>query len=284
MTVGAVPLPGRQAAWPSRTPHYWYELLATTASAAAWPASVSTLTAAEHLTAKPRFLLAAPRHGPSVAAACPSPGPPTLPPIHSTHVFFSSLLFPSHHSLLPKPPPSTPTMLRSTRYMPVARLARGYASAAAASAQTGSLSPLAAKAAEEVSAKWKGTSATGGNTKNYIGGEFVESKADRWLEVRDPVSSGVCVVTREARRREGEVPKAVPCRAEARERERREPDSQRKSPADALPRLRRPSSTASPRPPAPSSTRLSLPPRRRTRRGPRRRSCAASASCSSSST
>ncbi|WOO81886.1 putative methylmalonate-semialdehyde dehydrogenase [acylating], mitochondrial [Vanrija pseudolonga] len=79
-------------------------------------------------------------------------------------------------------------MLRSTRYMPVARLARGYASAAAAAAQTGSLSPLAAKAAEEVSAKWKGTSATGGNTKNYIGGEFVESKADRWLEVRDPAS------------------------------------------------------------------------------------------------
>ncbi|TXT06001.1 hypothetical protein VHUM_03762 [Vanrija humicola] len=79
-------------------------------------------------------------------------------------------------------------MLRSTRFMPVARLARGYASAAAATAQTGSLSPLAAKAAEEVSAQWKGTSATGGNTKNYIGGEFVESKADRWLEVRDPAS------------------------------------------------------------------------------------------------
>ncbi|KAL1412370.1 hypothetical protein Q8F55_000115 [Vanrija albida] len=79
-------------------------------------------------------------------------------------------------------------MLRSTRYMPAARLARGYASAAAASAQTGALSPLAAKAAEEVSAQWKGTSATGGNTKNYIGGEFVESKATRWLDVRDPAS------------------------------------------------------------------------------------------------
>jgi malonate-semialdehyde dehydrogenase (acetylating)/methylmalonate-semialdehyde dehydrogenase len=43
------------------------------------------------------------------------------------------------------------------------------------------------KAAEEVSSKWKGTTANGGKTKNYIGGEFVESSATKWLEVRDPV-------------------------------------------------------------------------------------------------
>lgn len=43
------------------------------------------------------------------------------------------------------------------------------------------------KAAEEVSSKWKGTTANGGKTKNYIGGEFTESSADKWLEVRDPV-------------------------------------------------------------------------------------------------
>jgi len=43
------------------------------------------------------------------------------------------------------------------------------------------------KAAEEVSSKWKGTTANGGKTKNYIGGEFVESSAKKWLEVRDPV-------------------------------------------------------------------------------------------------
>lgn len=29
---------------------------------------------------------------------------------------------------------------------------------------------------------------TGGSTKNFIGGQFVESKADKWLEVHDPVS------------------------------------------------------------------------------------------------
>jgi hypothetical protein len=43
------------------------------------------------------------------------------------------------------------------------------------------------KAAEEVSSKWKGTTANGGKTKNYIGGEFVDSSAKKWLEVRDPV-------------------------------------------------------------------------------------------------
>ena len=48
-------------------------------------------------------------------------------------------------------------------------------------------STLGVKAAEEVSSKWKGTTANGGKTKNYIGGKFVDSTASRWLEVRDPV-------------------------------------------------------------------------------------------------
>lgn len=46
--------------------------------------------------------------------------------------------------------------------------------------------PTAHSAAQKLSAEWKGTSATGGNTKNFINGEFVESKTDKWLEVRDP--------------------------------------------------------------------------------------------------
>lgn len=67
---------------------------------------------------------------------------------------------------------------------------RAYASAALASTSSNSkLSPLALKAAEEVSSKWKGTTANGGKTKLYIGGEFLDSKTDTWLEVRDPVSS-----------------------------------------------------------------------------------------------
>lgn len=43
--------------------------------------------------------------------------------------------------------------------------------------------------AEQLSSEWKGTSSTGGNTKNYIGGEFVESKASEWHDVLDPVCS-----------------------------------------------------------------------------------------------
>jgi malonate-semialdehyde dehydrogenase (acetylating)/methylmalonate-semialdehyde dehydrogenase len=71
-------------------------------------------------------------------------------------------------------------------------LRRGVRYAATATATSSSSSaakfaPLAMKAAEEVSSKWKGTTANGGKTKNYIGGEFVESSASKWLEVRDPV-------------------------------------------------------------------------------------------------
>ncbi|WVF72915.1 methylmalonate-semialdehyde dehydrogenase (acylating) [Kwoniella sp. CBS 6097] len=74
--------------------------------------------------------------------------------------------------------------------------ARSYASPALASSSAsqsqgkGGLSPLAVKAAQEVS-KWRGTSALGESTKNYIGGEFRESKADKWLEVRDPSTQTV---------------------------------------------------------------------------------------------
>lgn len=64
---------------------------------------------------------------------------------------------------------------------------RQYAMAAANSTSTAKFAPLAMKAAEEVSSKWKGTTANGGKTMNYIGGEFTESSTDKWLEVRDPV-------------------------------------------------------------------------------------------------
>jgi hypothetical protein len=72
-------------------------------------------------------------------------------------------------------------MLGLSRSIRVARLVRALSSAP-------QFSPLAAKAAEEVSSKWKGTTANGGKTKNYIAGEFRDSRADNWLEVRDPVS------------------------------------------------------------------------------------------------
>lgn len=49
------------------------------------------------------------------------------------------------------------------------------------------LSPLAIQKAEQISSQWKGTSATGGTTKNFIGGEFVESKTAEWIDTHDPV-------------------------------------------------------------------------------------------------
>ena len=50
-----------------------------------------------------------------------------------------------------------------------------------------SLNAKALPFAEKISAEWKGTSATGGTTKNFIGGEFVESKSSQWFDVLDPV-------------------------------------------------------------------------------------------------
>jgi len=51
------------------------------------------------------------------------------------------------------------------------------------------LNAIARPIAERLSAEWKGTSLTGGKTKNFINGEFADSKADKWFDVHDPVSS-----------------------------------------------------------------------------------------------
>ncbi|KAI6008306.1 methylmalonate-semialdehyde dehydrogenase [Pisolithus orientalis] len=42
--------------------------------------------------------------------------------------------------------------------------------------------------AGKLSADWKGTSATGNSTRNYIGGEFVDSTSDKWHDVLDPAT------------------------------------------------------------------------------------------------
>lgn len=36
-------------------------------------------------------------------------------------------------------------------------------------------------------ARWNGPSFDGGNVKNFIGGEFVESKSTEWIDLHDPV-------------------------------------------------------------------------------------------------
>ncbi|KAJ7042390.1 Aldehyde/histidinol dehydrogenase [Mycena alexandri] len=53
------------------------------------------------------------------------------------------------------------------------------------SASRSLLSPLARASAERLS-EWRGTSVSGGTTKNFIGGEFVESKTTDWIDVLDP--------------------------------------------------------------------------------------------------
>ncbi|OJT15808.1 Methylmalonate-semialdehyde dehydrogenase [acylating], mitochondrial [Trametes pubescens] len=77
--------------------------------------------------------------------------------------------------------------------MPLAKLPRSARLSVRSYATTGSrslgtLSATAKAKAEKISQEWKGTSATGGNTKNFVGGEFVESKADKWIDVVDPAT------------------------------------------------------------------------------------------------
>ncbi|KAL0580826.1 hypothetical protein V5O48_001202 [Marasmius crinis-equi] len=75
------------------------------------------------------------------------------------------------------------------------------------------VSSIARPKAEELSAKWKGTSATGGTTKNFIGGEFVESKATEWIDVLDP--STQTLLSRVPQTTDAEFQQAVDAASEA---------------------------------------------------------------------
>ncbi|KAI0639817.1 methylmalonate-semialdehyde dehydrogenase [Trametes polyzona] len=68
---------------------------------------------------------------------------------------------------------------------------RAYATTSGSRPPLSGLSAIAKAKAEKLSQEWKGTSATGENTKNFIGGEFVESKADKWIDVVDPASQSL---------------------------------------------------------------------------------------------
>ena len=58
------------------------------------------------------------------------------------------------------------------------------------------LNSVVREKAEKLSREWKGTSASGENTKNFIGGEFIQSKTTQWIEVVDPVRCGLCLSLR----------------------------------------------------------------------------------------
>ncbi|KAI0036634.1 methylmalonate-semialdehyde dehydrogenase [Vararia minispora EC-137] len=65
------------------------------------------------------------------------------------------------------------------------RCACSYATVATRPALSG-LNTVARSKAEQISRDWNGTSATGENTKNFIGGEFMESSATKYIDVVDP--------------------------------------------------------------------------------------------------
>ncbi|KAJ3550291.1 hypothetical protein NMY22_g560 [Coprinellus aureogranulatus] len=81
------------------------------------------------------------------------------------------------------------------------------------SARANALSTAALPRAQKLSADWKGTSATGGNTKNFIGGQFVESKASEWVDVHDP--STQTVLTRVPQTTDAEFEQAVDAASQA---------------------------------------------------------------------
>jgi malonate-semialdehyde dehydrogenase (acetylating)/methylmalonate-semialdehyde dehydrogenase len=70
-------------------------------------------------------------------------------------------------------------MFRSTRAVSV----RSYATVQ----PLRGLNSAVREKAEKLSRDWKGTNSSGENTKNFIGGEFVQSRANQWIDVVDPV-------------------------------------------------------------------------------------------------
>ncbi|KAJ4485973.1 methylmalonate-semialdehyde dehydrogenase [Lentinula aciculospora] len=74
------------------------------------------------------------------------------------------------------------TLTRVARISSICR-PRGFSS----TSTTLALSNLARLKANQLS-QWKGTSVNGGTTKNFIGGEFVESQSSDWIDVLDPTT------------------------------------------------------------------------------------------------
>ena len=103
------------------------------------------------------------------------------------HIYTTQLLprIRVHRRSPPSRPRTTmpaPRLPRPTRFL----VGRTYATASGNSWSV-KLSPTARAKALELSTNWKGTSTTGRQTKNFIGGEFVESSTNEWIDVLDPV-------------------------------------------------------------------------------------------------
>ncbi|KAF9518264.1 hypothetical protein BS47DRAFT_1371108 [Hydnum rufescens UP504] len=75
------------------------------------------------------------------------------------------------------------------------------------------LSGKARTAAETITANWQGADVSGGNTKNFIGGQFVESQATKWIDVHDPATQ--TLLTRVPETTSAEFEQAVDAAAQA---------------------------------------------------------------------
>src|SRR6266404_4587055 len=84
-------------------------------------------------------------------------------------------------------------MLRSsTSRIPTSTVCKRSYAALSVQPPLRGLNPAVREKAERLSSDWKGTNASGENTKNFIGGEFVHSKATQWVDVVDPVRCELC--------------------------------------------------------------------------------------------
>lgn len=63
---------------------------------------------------------------------------------------------------------------------------RGLATVVSRASLSG-LNAVSRAKAEQITTQWKGTNASGENVKNFIGGKFVDSKSDQWIDLVDPV-------------------------------------------------------------------------------------------------
>ncbi|KAJ3987739.1 methylmalonate-semialdehyde dehydrogenase [Lentinula detonsa] len=75
-----------------------------------------------------------------------------------------------------------------------------------------SLSNAARLKADQLSS-WKGTSVNGGTTKNFIGGEFVESETTDWIDILDPTTQ--TLLSRVPQTTESEFKQAVDAASQA---------------------------------------------------------------------
>lgn len=88
--------------------------------------------------------------------------------------------------------PSCRRCLHSSRLIAAQPATKSAAPGAANQSEaSSSLGPLAFERAKDVESKWRGTSTMGGTTKNYIDGQFVDSKTNRWVDLHDPATQTI---------------------------------------------------------------------------------------------